>query len=221
MKKSHWRESTNRQCGVTQMEFGQWSEILIVDRQDFVHKLEFEVSKGKIGRSYINLMTFSPRQAVWVTDYRTWHRRLISHREDDQGRTCAMSYCLLCWDSKYDCTTLQCACKCPSDNTDQIMVEYFDRLMQVIFRQGESCFEFVVLVQSLCHHGFSKEQVRKWEEGKWVLGLCKNITHMKTMQTYYSCVEDNSCTTELHNSESNCFIRKHLQSSLSIIMWSK
>ncbi len=154
---------------------GVWSVVgdpYCGDRQDFVHKLEFEVSKGKIGRSYINLMTFSPRQAVWVTDYRTWHRCLISHREDDQGRTCAMSYCLLCWDSKYDCTALQCACKCPSGNTDQITVEY--------------CWDCAKTLQ--------------------ILKPCKRITAVEA---------------ELHNSEGNCFIRKHLQFSLSINMRSK
>lgn len=48
MKKSHWRESTNRQCGVTQMEFGQWSEILIVeiDRTLFTNwSLKFQRGK--------------------------------------------------------------------------------------------------------------------------------------------------------------------------------
>lgn len=45
MKCSHWGEGTNRQW--LQMEFGQWSEIPI-QKIDFVHKLEFEVSKGRI-----------------------------------------------------------------------------------------------------------------------------------------------------------------------------
>lgn len=65
MKKTHSREGTNRQW--LQMEFGQWSEISYCeDRQDFVHKLEFEVSTGETGNGVTSVrsspLTFSPRR---------------------------------------------------------------------------------------------------------------------------------------------------------------
>lgn len=72
MKCSHWGEGTNRQR--LQMEFGQWSEIPI-QKIDFVHKLEFEVSKGRITQVLHQvsaiLWLLAPGARVWVTDYKT------------------------------------------------------------------------------------------------------------------------------------------------------
>lgn len=58
------------------MEFGQWSKIPI-QKIDFVHKLEFEVSKGRITQVLHQvsaiLWLLAPGVRVWVTDYKTAH----------------------------------------------------------------------------------------------------------------------------------------------------
>lgn len=72
MKCSHWGEGTNRQR--LEMEFAQWSEIPI-QKIDFVHKLEFEVSKGRFTQVLHQvsaiLWLLAPGARVWVTDYTT------------------------------------------------------------------------------------------------------------------------------------------------------
>jgi len=116
---------------------GVWSVVgdpYCGDRQDFVHKLEFEVSKGKIGRGVTStLWLLAPgRRYGWLI---IGHDIAASYRTEEMIRAghvlCHIVF--LWWDSKYNCTTLQCACKRLPPNIDQIMEEKSDRLMRDVF----------------------------------------------------------------------------------------